>query len=107
MAIRSISAAVPPYRDLPAGLQLHGLQDNEGIVVVSFSLGCVAGLTGSELAIARLVGEGLSNDAIARIRATARPPTVVAVHTGVRPCAPRKLKVPCRSALALIPELSA
>jgi DNA-binding NarL/FixJ family response regulator len=101
MAMHSMST-VPPYRDLPAGLQLHRLQADDRVVVLSFSLGPLESLSGSELAIARLASGGLTNDAISRLRRTSRF-TVATQMARVL----RKLDVPCRVALALIPELGA
>jgi DNA-binding NarL/FixJ family response regulator len=99
MAMHSRSA-VAPYRDLPAGLQLHPPQGDGRVVVVSFSLASLEVLSGSELAVARLASGGLTNDAIARFRSTSKG-TIATQMASVL----RKLEVPCRSALALIPEL--
>ncbi len=99
MAIYSRSAAAP-YQDLPAGLQLHPPQGDGRIVMVSFSLAALEGLSCSELAVARLASGGLTNAAIARSRRTSTG-TIATQMTSVL----RKLEVPCRSALALIPEL--
>jgi DNA-binding NarL/FixJ family response regulator len=81
---------------------MHRLQADDRVVVVSFSLGPLERLSGSELSIARLASGGLTNDAIARLRRTSKF-TVATQMASVL----RKLGVPCRATLALIPELGA
>jgi DNA-binding NarL/FixJ family response regulator len=81
---------------------MRALDQNGQMVLVSFSLGRLMGLTRSELDVVRWAHAGHSNGAIARERRTV-------IHTVARQMAEslRKLGIGARLWLATIPELSA
>lgn len=88
--------------NLPSSLRMQPLDSESRLIVVTFRLGRLSVLTAAERDVARLAYQGLSNRAIASLRATS-------THTVAGQIARvlRKLRVSSRLALATIPEVRA
>jgi DNA-binding CsgD family transcriptional regulator len=83
-----------------ANLRMRMTDSRGPVLVVSFSLERLAVLSPAELAVARLASAGLSNDAIARQRGTAKR-TIATQMAHIF----TKLRIGTRRALSTIPEL--
>jgi DNA-binding CsgD family transcriptional regulator len=87
---------------MPANLQMRLTDSPEPVLVLTFSLARVAALSPAELEVARLAAAGLSNEDIARHRATSTR-TVAGQMARIF----AKLRIDTRRALSTIPELRA
>jgi DNA-binding CsgD family transcriptional regulator len=96
--------AEPAFESMPAGLpadlRMRTVDSRRGLIVLRFSLAPLVGLTPAELEVARMASAGLSNAAIADVRATSK-------HTVARQIGDiiKKLRVGSRLALSTVPEL--
>lgn len=98
------SDSQPAFDSTPAGfstdLRMRVVDNRRALIVLSFSLAPLAALTPAELEVARMASAGLSNAAIAGLRATSKNTVARQIGDVIK-----KLRVGSRLALSTVPEL--